>query len=154
MSTDRGRLTATNVPVRTLILKGFRVKDFQVSGGPGWLVTERYDIVAKTENTAISDDDLWLLLQPLLKERFQWKVHRETRQLPVYSLVVAKGGPKLVAHVARVDAKDEATLAGRMGAGKASLVAMKTSMSKLADVLGDHLDRTVVDRTGDEGKKC
>src|SRR5580692_8522282 len=70
MGTSHGRLTATNVPVRMLILKGFHAKEFQVTGGPGWLGTERYDVVAKTENARISDDDLWLLLQPLLEERF------------------------------------------------------------------------------------
>src|SRR5579863_7711314 len=70
MGTSHGRLTATNVSVRTLILKGF-----QVTGGPGWLGTERYDVVAKTENTSVSDDDLWLLLQPLLAERFKLRFH-------------------------------------------------------------------------------
>lgn len=147
MGTSHGRLTATNVPVRMLILKGFHAKEFQVSGGPGWLGTERYDIVAKTENPGINDDDLWLLLQPLLTERFKLRFHRETKQLPVYSLVVAKSAAKLKTHADAPDGKDEPTVSGRFSGGKASLTASKTSMPKLADMLGDHMDRTVVDNT-------
>ena len=147
MGTSHGRLTATNVPVRTLILKGFHAKEFQVTGGPGWLETERYDVVAKTENATISDNDLWLLLQPLLEDRFKLRFHRETKQLGVYSLTVAKGGPKLKVHVG----DDEPGTSGRTGSGKASFVVTKMSMAKLADMLGDHTDRIVVDNTGLKG---
>jgi len=152
MGTSHGRLTATNVPVRMLILKAFHVKDFQVTGGPWWLGTERYDIIAKTANTGISDDNLWLLLEPLLEDRFRLRFHRETKQLSVYSLTIAKGGPKLKAHIDGDGGKDEPTMSGRMGSGKASLDAKKTSMARLADALGDHMDRTVVDHTGLKGE--
>jgi uncharacterized protein (TIGR03435 family) len=77
-----------------------------------------------------TDDDLWLLLQPLLAERFKLKFHRETKQLPVYSLVVAKGGPKLKAH----NGTGEPSMSGCMGSGKASLNGTGTSMAKLADI--------------------
>lgn len=147
MGTSHGRLTATNVSVRTLILKAFHAKDFQVSGGPGWLATERYDVVAKTENTTISDKELWLSLQPLLQDRFKLRFHRQTKQLPVYSLAVARGGPKLKPHAGT----DEPSLTGRTGDGKSSIVAAGISMAGLADILGDHLDRTVVDNTGLRG---
>jgi uncharacterized protein (TIGR03435 family) len=151
MGTKNGRLTATNVPVRMLIVKGFHVKEFQLSGGPGWLDSERYDVVAKTSDTSISDDNLWLLLQPLLADRFKLRFHRETKQLPVYSLVVAKGGPKLRLHVP-VEGQDETTVSGRMGSGKSSLDAKKVSAAKLADMLGDRMDRTVIDRSGLKGE--
>lgn len=147
MGTSHGRLTATNVPLRILIQKGFHVKDFQISGGPGWVGTERYDIVAKTESADISDDDLWLLLQPLLTDRFKLKFHLETKQLPVYSLVIAKGGPKMKLH----NGDDEPMVKGRISSGKATLETTKISMKKLADVLGDDVDRTVVDNTGLKG---
>jgi uncharacterized protein (TIGR03435 family) len=147
MGTSHGRLTATNVPVRTLILKGFHSKDSQVTGGPGWLETERYDVVAKTENASIGDNDLWLLLQPLLAERFKLRFHRETKQLPVYSMTVAKGGPKLKPHVG----DDEPTMTGRTGSGKASIADTRTSVAKLADTLGEHTDRIVIDNTGLKG---
>jgi uncharacterized protein (TIGR03435 family) len=151
MGTSRGRLTATNVPVRMLVLKAFHAKEFQVSGEPGWFGTERYDIVAKIENAGISDDDLWLLLEPLMVDRFKLRFHRETKQLPVYSLVKAKGGPKFKVHTSTGDGKDEPNVSGRINGGEASFTALKTSMAKLADILGDHLDRTVVDNTGLRG---
>ena len=147
MGASHGRLTATNVPVRMLVLKAFHAKEFQVSGEPGWFGTERYDIVAKTDNARISDDDLWLLLEPLLVDRFKLRFHRETKQLPVYSLVVAKGGQKFRTHVDSTDGKDEPTVSGRQSGSNASVSASKTSMSKLADLLGDHMDRTVIDNT-------
>lgn len=147
MGTSHGRLTATNVSVRELILKGFHLKEFQVSGGPAWLGTERYDIDARTENAGIGDDELWLLLQPLLTERFKLKYHRETKQLPVYSLIIAKGGPKLRIHTGT----DESRISGRMSSGKASIDATRTSMAKIADILGDHTDRKVIDNTGLKG---
>ncbi len=91
MRTSHGTLTVSNVTLRTLIQKGCHVKDSQISGGPAWLDTERYDIAAKTERTDISDERLWLSLQPLLADRFRLRFHRETKQLPIYSLIVAKG---------------------------------------------------------------
>jgi uncharacterized protein (TIGR03435 family) len=147
MGTSHGRLTATNVPVRALILKGFHAKDFQVTGGPGRLETERYDVVAKTGNTNISDNDLWLLLQPLLEDRFKLRFHRETKQLPVYSLTVAKGGPKMKAH----EGDDEPKTSGRTSGGKTGLTVTRMSMARLADVLGDHTDRIVADNSGLKG---
>jgi len=152
MGTSHGRLTATNVSVQTLVEKAFLLKEFQVSGGPGWLATERYDIVAKIDAGTISDDDLWLSLQPLLADRFHLKFHRELKQLPVYSLVVAKNGPKLKTHVAAVEGKDEPTMRVSIGSGKGKIEATKTSLARLADTLGNHLDRTVIDNTGLRGE--
>jgi uncharacterized protein (TIGR03435 family) len=65
-------------------------------GGPGWIESERYEIEAKAEGTA-DRAQLFLMLQSLLEDRFQLKIHRETRELPTYSLVATKGGPKLPA---------------------------------------------------------
>ena len=81
-----------------LIRSAFHVKDSQISGGPAWLDAERYDIVARRERADISDDNLWYSLQPQLAERFQLRFHREIKEMPVYSLVVAKGGPRLKNH--------------------------------------------------------
>jgi uncharacterized protein (TIGR03435 family) len=64
-----------------LIEKAFGVEDFQISGCQAWLATERYDLVAKTERKDIDDDHLWLLLEPLLRERFGLKFHPECKPL-------------------------------------------------------------------------
>ncbi len=85
-----GRLTTTGTTAKMLIQQAYGVRDFQIVGGPSWLGTERYDITAKAEGAAASDD-IKLMLQSLLADRFQMKFHRETKELPIYSLVVAKG---------------------------------------------------------------
>jgi uncharacterized protein (TIGR03435 family) len=86
-----GRFTASNVTVQLLITLAYRVKDFQLSGGPAWLNTEHYDIEAKAEGNP-SIDTLGPMLQTLLEDRLELKFHRETKDLPVYALVVAKAG--------------------------------------------------------------
>ncbi|MGA2877372.1 MAG: TIGR03435 family protein [Bryobacteraceae bacterium] len=86
-----GRFTATGVTMQLLIALAYRIKDFQISGAPSWLNSERYDIEAKAEgNPAI--EALGPMLQTLLEDRLQFKFHRETKDLPVYALVVAKAG--------------------------------------------------------------
>jgi uncharacterized protein (TIGR03435 family) len=100
-----GRFTANNVPLRLLIQNAFRVRDFQIMGGPDWMATERWNIDAKAEEGSIptptgpSDpnvpDSVSLMLQSLLEDRFQMKFHRETRELPVYNLLVSKDGAKM-----------------------------------------------------------
>jgi uncharacterized protein (TIGR03435 family) len=152
MRTKNGLLTATNAPVLMMIQQAFHVKDFQVSGGPGWLATERYDIEAKMENNDISDDDLWLSLQPLLIERFHLKFHRETKQLPVFALTVVKGGPKFSAHKESTDGNDQLRIGVSIGSGRGKLTATKTSMARLCDSLGHQVDRIVVDNTGLKGE--
>lgn len=148
MRTSHGQLTASNVTVRMLIQKGFHLKQFQISGGPEWLDTERYDIAAKTERADISDDNLWLSLEPLLADRFRLRFHRTTKQLPVYSLVTGKGGPKLKAHTG----DDELAVRISAGSGRAKLEAKKASMVRFADALGGFMDRTVLDKTGLSGE--
>jgi uncharacterized protein (TIGR03435 family) len=100
-----GRCTPSNVTVKMLIQTAYNVKDFQVSGGPGWISSERFDIKAKVDDSlaeqlqklprAQRQAQMGLMLQSLLADRFKLKVTRETKELPVFTLVVAKGGPKL-----------------------------------------------------------
>jgi uncharacterized protein (TIGR03435 family) len=89
-----GRFTVSNTPLRTLIRNAYKVPDFTISGGPVWMNTDRYDIEAKVEGE-LRGDDLLFVLRTLLEDRFQLKVHRETKEGPVYLLTVAKGGPRL-----------------------------------------------------------
>ena len=91
-----GRFTVIGATVRMLIQQAYRVRDFQLSGGPGWLGSDRFDIEAKPENVAdLNPERMPLMLQGLLEERFQLKIHKETKELPIYELVVAKDGAKL-----------------------------------------------------------
>lgn len=69
-----------------LVVAAYRVRDFQVIGGPNWINTDRFDIEAKAEAGAnIRDGQTGLLMmQSLLGDRFQLKIHTETRELPTY----------------------------------------------------------------------
>ncbi len=72
----------------------YKAPDYTISGGPAWMNSDRYDIEAKVEGK-LKGDDLLLVLKTLLEDRFQLKVHRETKEGPVYLLTAAMGGPKL-----------------------------------------------------------
>ena len=142
-----GRFRATGAPLNALIQMAYGVKDFQVSRGPKWADSESYDaydIVAKpAAGVTLNRSQLKVALQALLADRFRLKIHREIKDLPMYSLVVAKNGPKLTKNI---DAPGpEAT----MGSGQ--LKGSKISMSILAGMLAQLLDRTVRDDTGISG---
>src|SRR6185295_12825696 len=89
-----GRLSVTNMAVKDLLTYAFQVRDFQISGGPGWINSDRYDIEAKT-NGNVSPEQSRAMLKGLLEDRFKLKVHRETKELPIYVLIVAKNGLKI-----------------------------------------------------------
>ena len=91
-----GRLTATNVPLRLLVRMAYSVQDFQIDGGPSWQMSQRFDITAKAEDgTAATMQPLLPMLKTLLADRFKLKVHTETRELPVFALVIAREDGKL-----------------------------------------------------------
>ncbi len=93
-----GRLDATNVPVRTLITWAYQVREFQISGEPSWVDSERFDVVTKSDGNPRFDflkPELETMFQGVLADRFKLALHRETKELPVYSLVAAKNGPKI-----------------------------------------------------------
>lgn len=154
--------TAKNATVKVLIQQAYEVRDFQISGGPGWLDTERYDITAKGHGTGLSDDDVGkmtneqrrpleeqflLELRALLADRFQLILHRETKELPVYTLIVAKNGQKLQA--ATDDAGTGGGLTMRRGsAGQTEMTGKNTPLSYLVKNLSNQLGRAVLDKTG------
>src|SRR5437867_5013230 len=92
-----GTFNATNVTLRLLIRFAYRIQDFQILGGPKWMDTDHFDVLAKPEGGArpIPPEQMGLMVQSLLEDRFQLKFHREMRELPTYTLVVAKDGPKI-----------------------------------------------------------
>jgi uncharacterized protein (TIGR03435 family) len=86
-----GRFTSTNCSPWMLIHYGFQVQPFQISGGPGWIKSKGYDLNAKPAEVH-TFDDIPLMLQGVLEDRFKLKYHWETRELPGYELVVIKPG--------------------------------------------------------------
>ncbi len=144
-STGPGLLTATNITINSLIQQAFGVRAFQISGGPGWLTSENYDIAAKTGTSKdLSELELRPYIQALLADRFRFRYHRETKEMQVYSLVVARGGAKLPVDSGEGDATTNVT----NGAGKSTVQSTRSSMAHLASLLGARLDRVVNDNTG------
>lgn len=139
-----GRLVAKNVTVRFLIQQAYGVRDFQISGGPGWIGSERYDINAKAEG-ATTPEQLKPLIQALLKDRFKMEMHRDTKELPMYALVVGKNGPKL-----------QESAGGGKGAmtrmGRGMINGQQMAMTMLATQLSQQLGRSVTDKTGLKGQ--
>lgn len=112
---DPGGLYTANITVQGLIavayLKGFPPKIRSVLGGPGWVGSQRFNIQAKAEGSP-SREQQNAMIQSLLADRFKLVLHHETRQLPIYALVVAKGGkigPQLTQHASEAKCTDVST---------------------------------------------
>jgi uncharacterized protein (TIGR03435 family) len=91
-----GRFTANNTPLRMLVMAAYELQqEAQLAGGPPDLMTAKYDITARTGGTAMIGKELPQLLRSLLVDRFKLKAHTETRELPVYDLVIARSDGRL-----------------------------------------------------------
>ncbi len=123
--------------MKILIQQAYGVKDFQISGGPGWINSERYDVVAKADRDIGKAEELRPLIQKLLADRFQLTIHRDTKELPVYALVLGKNGPKL-----KESASNGPGPQIRMGRGLINGQGM--GMEMLAGELSRPLGRTVI----------
>ena len=88
-----GRFTLRNCPMFVIVARAYQV-NFDRIDGPDWLQTERYDIDAKYAPDT-TGENLWLMLQNLLAERFKLALHHEQKPVPVWALLVGKKGPKL-----------------------------------------------------------
>jgi uncharacterized protein (TIGR03435 family) len=127
--------------VRALIRHAFGVPDFQISGGPPWIASESWDITASTGNALdTSEKNVAPYLQSLLEDRFGFKYHRETRELPIYSLVVAKGGVKMKPH--------EGGPGSSSHGNGSKMTASNLTAAQIAVFLNRNVDRPVYDKTG------
>jgi uncharacterized protein (TIGR03435 family) len=148
-----GRLTMHNVPMKVMIVMAYHVRPEAVTGGPGWLESDRFDVVAKAAQTT-TPDDLRRMLQTLLAERFKLVVHRESKMTTAYALVLAKSGPKMRPSEPAVLSEQRCT-AGAGSAGQKQITCAHMTMAMFADQLQEHsardFDAAVVDQTGLEG---
>ncbi len=140
-TTPGGRLVTKNVNVKFLIQFAYGVKGFQITGGPGWMNSEAYDVEAKpeSEDRKVTDAELKQMVRALLTERFKLTLHHDTKEMPVYVLLAGKGGPKLQ------QAEGER---GQMRMGRGLMSAKKVTMAQLANSLANQLGRNVIDQTG------
>jgi uncharacterized protein (TIGR03435 family) len=132
-----------------LMTVAYQVTDRQITGGPSWVNTERFDIEAKASRPRTSDE-LRVMLQHLLEERFHLTLRRETRDQAVYALVVDKGGSTMPLH--NPEDKDASPLVIRLvrsadGMECRSYLGRNVTMNNFAFFLSRLLDRNVVNRT-------
>ena len=158
--TPPGRLNAINVPLRFAIRQAYRIPDSRVIGGPAWLDTERFDIVAVAPTGITTTDVIRQMLRTILAERFGLRVHEESREMPIHALSVASAngtlGPGLRRSNLDCTGKPASMVAGRVQCGvlvsqapdSASLRGGGAAFSEFVRLLGDFLDRPVVDDTG------
>ena len=137
---SKGQVMMTNLSLHRLIERAYNVKPPQVAG-PDWLDSVRVDIAAKYPPGA-TDGDHAPMLRALLEDRFKLTLHRETKELAGYELVVAKGGFKLKP----VEAEDDDTQ--HQGGRIQSLSAKGASMALLADLVSRYMNVLAIDKTG------
>ena len=163
MNTPDG-FSCTNIPLSTIIGIAYGVRQDLISGGPGWVTSTGFDVEAKVAGSdleafkKLSPRQRNTLLQSLLADRFHLKLHHETKVLPMYDLVVAKGGPKLKpAPTPDTPPNGPPNATKGLGAAKPrGMMTMGPGMFKgeglpiksLTNNLSSILEHTVVDKTG------
>ncbi len=173
-----GRFTASGIPMKFLLEQAYGIKDSQISQAPPWFDSEHWDIDAKPEDSVGAEmdklppeqrkDKLMQMLQSLLVERCKLSLGHETKELPIYALVVAKNGPKL--HASTFKPPDKLTSLpppspmgkgdrpmrgggeGIMMNGRGNLTSTGVELSMLVNVLSRITGRIVVDKTGLTGR--
>jgi uncharacterized protein (TIGR03435 family) len=144
MGGDPGMVDYKNVTLKAVIARAYEIKDFQISG-PEWLETARFDILAKTPpNTPKAQ--IPRMLQALLAQRFKLVVQREQRVMPVFAMVVGKGGFALKP----LEGDPESRTTISVGP-KGRELSGPTTMLDLAGMISKMMDRPVVDATGIKG---
>ncbi len=162
-----GGFSASGVTFKTLLTLTYDVREFQISGGPKWIDTDRFDVTAKAERGAATNADskpprpmlrmsdqerkttqeqLAQRLQVLFADRFHLVVHKETKEQQVYALVVGKGGSKLQATKDGVSQRQ-----GMMRMGRGSVEGQGVPLDVLIRAISGQLGRPVIDRTGLSG---
>lgn len=152
--------TATNIQIHMLLMQAFQLQeDQELIGDPRWASNNRWDIDARIAAEDISTlktlnfHQQLGMFQQILVERFALKFHHEMRELPVYELVVAKGGPKMTPSTLRPN--DSAGIQGEPGVltpSRGKETGRGTMMEFLARDLSLQLGRKVVDHTGLTGR--
>jgi bla regulator protein blaR1 len=137
-----GRLSAMSW-IKQVIQVAYGVADYQVTGGPAWLTTDRYTIEAKAANPDATKDEINGMLQSLLAERFKLQLRKETKDFSVYDLVVDKDGPKLTPLK-----EGEASKCGKNNAFACGY----TNPGQLLGALKPFTGRPIFDKTGISGR--
>jgi uncharacterized protein (TIGR03435 family) len=155
-SSDPGRFTYTNVTLKLLVEMAYNLKEFQVEG-PNWVDDMGFDLIA-TMPQGTTKEQASQMMQTLLAERFKLEYHRETKPMPMFALIVGKGGSKMKEAETPTTIPDGPPPGGPRGMGRGPGIRMmmspngihvagQTTMTQFADLLTRQLGRPVVDRT-------
>jgi uncharacterized protein (TIGR03435 family) len=137
--------TAVGVPVKLMISLMYKVPERQIKGGPDWMAQDRYDVEARVDGT-YSLDDLHIMFQHLLEDRFGLKFHIETKDGPIYALTVDPSGLKMTENKKPQDYEIP-----MIPKGMGDFTGTRVPMGYFAWFLGQQLQqesRPVVDETG------
>jgi len=149
---NHGRLNIEAAELRQIVGLAYAVQRVRVLGGPGWADSDQFDIAAIADSADATRDEIRSMLQTLLAERFQLVLHRETKEISAYSLVLAETGSKL--KVAAPDRKsgmiDTAGTSGEPR-GEERTVFEASPLKVLVNMLANTLGSPVVDKTGLDG---
>ena len=158
-----GRVTMTNVTLKGLIRQAFQLQESQLTGGPVWLNSDHFDIIANSEKTNLSPQQRWLMIKALLIERFKLTVHTESKEQSVFALVLSRKDGALGEHIHR-SATDCAHISpptmprpafdpahpppcGTIMGGPGRLTLRGVTIDWVAKQVSDRVGRAVVDRT-------
>ncbi|HXJ37802.1 MAG TPA: TIGR03435 family protein [Bryobacteraceae bacterium] len=145
-----GTLRASGATLKNLIASAWHIENFQISGGPGWISTDRFDVNARA-GSPVPGPQLRPMLQALLADRFSLKTHMETRTLPMYDLVLAKNGPKLARPKDAVcpdPPRPRQSCGGLSMSNRSHIYGEQAPVSDLIDLLKVALGRNIEDKTG------
>jgi uncharacterized protein (TIGR03435 family) len=156
-----GKLNASNISLERLIAVAYSVTDFQIVSSIPWLESQRYDLEARAPGPA-STPQMRLMLQPLLADRFKLKLHRETREMKIYTLTQVKSGsvgPRLVeipngecgTETTPQAALKNGTPCGVVNLGPGRITGLRGRIAQVCDRLSALFGVTVVDKTGLQG---
>jgi uncharacterized protein (TIGR03435 family) len=150
-----GGVTFTNLALRDLIRRAYRLSEFQVLGGPSWINAERFDVLAKVNGNP-SVNERWAMLRALLGDRFKLKVHFETRTLTIYRLLRVRKDGKLGPRLTR---SSKPCVEGQILPCAVMGISRSGELSARVDTIDDFIRRglmfilgvTVIDQTGLQG---
>jgi len=149
--TRKGRFIGTNITARLIVAVAYGLQNFQVSDGPSWFNSDSFDVDAKSLDPSADTNQIRLMLQALLADRFKLAFHRETRESTIYALIVGRGG-------ARITPSADQTPGGALGPNGSlrvsahGLIGTAVPLPLFASVLGQQLGRTIIDKTGLPGR--
>jgi len=148
-------ISMSEVSLEFLLRMAFGVENDRLLAIPGWAKSDRYDIDAKVDAAdvpkleSLDFDQRKSMFLPLLVDRFNLKYHHETKELPVYELVIAKGGSKLkVSKAEEIPSSNGPSHHFKMGMGSGGIESQGTSIESLIQALSPQVGRTIIDKTG------